>query len=145
MGIVLVPQLKLDTAQRVDLVDSDLRTVFNGVAVNRRAAGQRAAAADLKHGSVGFGAVVLAAAGEDNEQHRHGEEHRKHFFHFLFSPFTSNEYHTALVRKNDGGMLRKCAIVACKKNLLYYTVLKRKSQLKIYTKDLKKAVSYRAK
>ena len=59
VGVVLIAQVDLDAAQGVDLVRGDLRAVGGGIAVDGRAAGQGANAADLK----GAGVIAAGAAG----------------------------------------------------------------------------------
>src|SRR5699024_2724860 len=96
--VVLEVQLDLQTAQSVDLLNSDLGAVLNGIAVLSSSAGQGAYAADLQDlgtfssalgsgvasgGSV-IGGGAVAAAGNQAENHGQGQHQTKNLFHGKF-------------------------------------------------------------
>ena len=99
--VVLILEFKLDRAALgVDLIHRDLRAVLRRVAVNRRAAGQRAGAAELKcrAGRSVFraaGAAVIcriavpaiaAAAGQHGSAHGRRKKQAECLFHVDFLP-----------------------------------------------------------
>ena len=81
--IVLIAQLELNAAERVDFLHGDLHRVLDRVAVDGRAAGQGAGTADL-NGAVGKGGA--ADSGEsDDHSHCHDQTHYfAHCFHVCF-------------------------------------------------------------